>query len=203
MELCVTSSETFTIDERLEITLAKDLIRKNLRDLFEGLPIGYYEHFKTAILTGGAIGSVLRKETPNDWDMYLEQSSANNFMKKVLANTDNIQSSIMEQPHKYMRTQVDGLYVTAYATTFVNKLQVITGFDKTHRLEFDFVHCMPYFDMKTQKLHISKQQYRACKEKKLIKNPRVVKPEGEMHTSIKRVEKFLDKGWTIHNGVFE
>ncbi len=199
----MTSSETFTIDERLEITLAKDLIRKNLRDLFEGLPIGYYEHFKTAILTGGAIGSVLRKETPNDWDMYLEQSSANNFMKKVLANTDNIQASIMEQPHKYMRTQVDGLYVTAYATTFVNKLQVITGFDKTHRLEFDFVHCMPYFDMKTQKLHISKQQYRACKEKKLIKNPRVVKPEGEMHTSIKRVEKFLDKGWTIHNGVFE
>jgi hypothetical protein len=62
---------------------------------------------------------------------------------------------------------------------------------------------MPYFDMKTQKLHLSKQQYRACKEKKLIKNPRVVKPEGEMHTSIKRVEKFLDKGWTIHNGVFE
>jgi hypothetical protein len=199
----MSNNETFTIEERLEITLAKDLIRKNLRDLFEGLPIGYYEHFKTAILTGGAIGSVLRKETPNDWDMYLEQSSADNFMTKVLANTENIQSSIMEQPYKYMRTQVDGLYVTAYATTFVNKLQVITGFNKTHRLEFDFVHCMPYFDMKTQKLHISKQQYRACKEKKLIKNPRVVKPEGEMHTSIKRVEKFLDKGWTIHNGVFE
>jgi len=31
----------------------------------------------------------------------------------------------------------------------------------------------------------------------------VVKPAGEMHTSIKRVEKFLDRGWTIHNGVFE
>jgi len=191
-------NEVFTADERLHIQRVKEIIRAELRLHFESLPIRFYELFKTAILTGGAIGSILRDENPNDWDMYLEQSQADKFLDWVIKNGENIQECILEMPHKYTGTQVNGLYVTAYATTFKNKLQVITGFNKEHRLEFDFVHCMPYFDMETQKLHISKQQYTACMEKKLIKNPRVIKPAGEMHTSIKRVEKFLDNGWTIH-----
>lgn len=190
-------NEVFTANERLHIQRAKEIIRKELRDRLEGLPIAYYELFKTAILTGGAIGSILRDDNPNDWDVYLEQSQAAKFLDWVLKNAENIQDCILELPHKYTGTQVNGKYVTAYATTFVNKLQVITGFNKEHRLEFDFVHCMPYFDMETQKLHISKQQYKACMEKKLIKNPRVVKPAGEMITSTKRLEKFLDNGWTI------
>jgi hypothetical protein len=190
-------NEVFTADERLHIGRAKDIIRKELRLHFEALPIKYYELFKTSILTGGAIGSILRDDNPNDWDMYLEQSQADKFLDWVTKNAENIQDCILEMPHKYHSSHVQGKYVTAYATTFKNKLQVITGFNKDHRLEFDFVHCMPYFDMKTQKLHISKQQYKACMEKMLIKNERVQKAPGEMWTPKKRLEKFLDNGWRL------
>lgn len=190
-------NEAFLPNERIHIERAKEVIRKELRLHFESLPISYYELFKTAILTGGAIGSILRDENPNDWDVYLTADNATKFREKVERNDDNIQDCILEMPHKYQSTHVNGKYVTVYATTFKNKLQVITGFNKEHRLEFDFIHCMPYLDMETQKLHISKQQYQACMEKKLIKNPRVVKQPGELFTPKKRLEKFLDNGWTI------
>lgn len=190
-------NEVFTANERLHIERAKEIIRKELRLHIEALPISYYELFKTSILTGGAIGSILRAETPNDWDMYLAVPNCGKFLDRVIENKDNIQDCILELPHQYTSSHVNGKYVTAYATTFKNKLQVITGFNKEHRLEFDFVHCMPYFDMETQKLHISKQQYKACLEKMLIKNDRVQKAPGEMWTPKKRLEKFLDNGWKL------
>jgi hypothetical protein len=88
-------------------------------------------------------------------------------------------------------TNVDGKLVTANAITFKNGLQVIIKADKTHRDTFDFVHCMPYFDMKTQQLFISRLQYDAIKNKQLIENPKF--PQFSQH----RTDKFLKRGWTI------
>ena len=82
--------------------------------------------------------------------------------------------------------------VTPNAITFKNGLQVITMTGKEHRETFDFVHCMPYFDMATQQLFISRQQYDAIKNKKLIKNPKHTN-----HLSMERVQKFIDRGWSF------
>jgi hypothetical protein len=87
--------------------------------------------------------------------------------------------------------KVRGKVVTANAVTFKNGLQVITHTCKAHREAFDFIHCMPYFDMKTQQLFISRRQYDAIKNKKLIKNAEF--PHAKGH----RTEKFLERGWSI------
>jgi hypothetical protein len=57
------------------------------------------------------------------------------------------------------------------------------------RSKFDFVHCMPWYDLNTQKLHISEAQFNSIKTKTLVYNL-----AGE---SIKeqRVKKYVDKGW--------
>jgi hypothetical protein len=51
---------------------------------------------------------------------------------------------------------------------------------------------MPYFDMATQQLFISRAQYDAIKNKTLIKNPK-----HQPAINGRRAEKFLERGWTI------
>jgi hypothetical protein len=51
---------------------------------------------------------------------------------------------------------------------------------------------MPYFDMATQQLFISRQQYDAIKSKKLIKNPKHQQPMSQ-----RRIDKFMERGWNF------
>jgi hypothetical protein len=50
---------------------------------------------------------------------------------------------------------------------------------------------MPYFDMATQQLFISRAQYDSIKQKKLVKNP-----AHKQELSAHRIDKFLERGWT-------
>ena len=91
---------------------------------------------------------------------------------------------------KYMETLVDGKLVTVNATTFDNDIQVITLGTVAMRETFDFVHCMPWMDLYSSKLHISKKQYNLIKKKHLIKNP-----DCSLSLSDKRMSKYVNKGW--------
>jgi hypothetical protein len=51
---------------------------------------------------------------------------------------------------------------------------------------------MPYFDMATQQLFISRAQYDSIKQKKLVKNP-----AHNQELSSRRIDKFLERGWSI------
>ena len=75
--------------------------------------------------------------------------------------------------------------------TFKNKLEVITRTCKGNRETLEFIHCRPYFEMATQQLFISRAQYDCIKQKKLVKNP-----AHNQELSSRRIDKFLDRGWT-------
>ena len=183
---------TFTDTERQEIESVKDTVQKKLRQLLSDIPVETYPYFKESILSGGCFASLFNNETPNDWDVYLRDSvTISRFESFVMSDTPTL-NEVADVTSGYMTiTNVDGKLVTANAITFKNGLQVIIKADKKHRDTFDFVHCMPYFDMKTQQLFISRRQYDAIKNKQLIKNPKFP------HQKQFRTEKFLERGWSI------
>lgn len=186
-------TSVFTDAERAEIASVKDIAQRKLRELLADLPVENFPFFKDCILTGGCFASLFLDEEVHDWDVYLKDSvTASQFESFVMSDTLTL-NEVAGVTSGYMTTtKVDGKLVTANAITFKNGLQVITRIDKKHRQTFDFVHTMPYFDMKTQQLFISRQQYDAIKNKQLIVNPKHLVLVNQW-----RADKFMSKGWSF------
>jgi ABC-type antimicrobial peptide transport system permease subunit len=162
----------------------------NLNILFGGIPRELEGFLRDkAILTGGAISSLMHNETPKDYDLYLEDKNDIMFFKQFVNEMDK--EFIQDADEKYVEVQVEGKLVTANATTFKNGLQVITLATADSRNTFDFVHCMPWYKISNHTLYISKRQYNAILNKHLIKNPH----PNAFALSNKRIKKYKDKGW--------
>lgn len=184
----------FTDAERVEIGSVKDMAQQKLRLLIADLPVDSFPLFKDCILTGGCFASLFLNEEVHDWDVYLKDSvTAERFESFVMSDTPTLNELLAGVTSGYMTTtKVDGKLVTANAITFKNGLQVITRTGKEQRETFDFVHTMPYFDMKTQQLFISHQQYDAIKSKTLIVNPKHLVLVNQW-----RADKFMTRGWSF------
>ena len=184
---------TFTDAERAEIASVKDMVQQKLRLLLADLPVDNFPFFKECILTGGCFASLFLDEEVHDWDVYLKDSvTADRFESFVISDTPTL-NEVAGVTYGYtLITKVGGKLITANAITFKNGLQVITRTGKEHRETFDFVHTMPYFDMKTQQLFISRQQYDAIKSKTLIVNPKHLVLVNQW-----RADKFMTRGWSF------
>lgn len=149
----------------------------------------FYEH---GIITGGCIASLFHNESVNDIDVYAKSTKLMTIIKDhIIINGDNIKSS-KGYPADIAVTPRP--LVTDNAVTLTNDVQFIyLGTAEECRKKFDFVHCMPWYDIQTQKLYISEAQYLAIESKTLVANI-----SGE---SIKerRVEKYAKKGWNTKN----
>ena len=183
----------FTDTEQLEIVKVRDQVQLKLRELIADLPTASYPNFKDMILTGGCFASLFHNEEPNDWDVYLRDiDTAQEFDSLVLFDKGLMELVKDVNPAYRTATKVSGKVITENAVSFKNGLQVITNNDKTGRKSFDFIHCMPYFDMATQKLFISRLQYDCIKMKKLVKNPDHAPSLNQI-----RIEKFISRGWNL------
>jgi hypothetical protein len=182
--LALKDIETDHIQEIKKVLFAK------LNLLFSGLPseLGGFLRDK-AVLTGGAISSLMHNETPKDYDLYLNNSNDIMHFKQYVHGMDK--NFIEDADEKYVEVQVKGKLVTANATTFRNGLQVITILTADSRSTFDFVHCMPWYKISNNTLYISKKQYNAIINKQLIKNEH----KNAYALSNKRIEKYTSKGW--------
>ena len=186
------SSEVFSDIERVDIEVVKFAIKTRLRIMMAELPAPYTRMFKNGILTGGAIASLFRGEEPNDWDIYLEtQLLSNQFLDRVMKGLDGIENVISDiNPNYNVTTLLNGKVVTERAVTFRNKLQVIVMTDRTSRDTFDFLHCMPYFEFGSGNFYISRAQYDAIKESKLVQNPKFTD-----QPDVRRLQKLIARGW--------
>lgn len=151
-----------------------------------------------SILSGGAIPSLMNNEKPNDYDLYLNDIKHIEVFKKYVQDMDDMDQSLLEDVNaKYLDATVSGKLVTANATTFKNKIQVITLHTANARTTFDFVHCMPWYDLSKNLLYISEKQYNIIKSKTLIKNEH----SNAYHLSQKRLDKFFERGWRFENSL--
>ncbi len=144
-----------------------------------------------AILTGGAICTLYHGEQPKDWDLYLSDDAAIQSFKTYITADAHFQKQVKDINPKYMiDTEVEGKMITSNAVTFHNNVQVITMATKSFRDTFDYIHCMPWYDIKNDVLYMSTQQYNAIKNKKLIVNPKAANPP-----TAHRIQKYKERGW--------
>lgn len=145
--------------------------------------------FNDGIITGGCIASLFHGEPVNDIDVYAKTSSSMRIIKDhIILNGNNIKTTkgypadIVDAPARPL--------VTDNAVTLTNDVQfVYLGTADECRKNFDFIHCMPWFDIRSQKLFISEAQYAAIQTKTLFANI-----SGE-RIKQRRVDKYAAKGW--------
>jgi hypothetical protein len=176
--------------QRVKRTINEELMLKRVPAL------GHEMHrwiFESTILTGGAISSLILNEEVNDWDLYIKDpKSIAKFSQHIM--DENNQLDVKEINPKYMAdTEVEGKLITAHATTFKNNVQVITMGAADMRKTFDYIHCMPWYDIVENKLYISEYQYNVIIEKRLVRNPDCVNQSTK--NRIHRAQKFIDRGW--------
>jgi hypothetical protein len=142
--------------------------------------------YDSCIITGGCISSLYFGEKVNDIDLYAKDSKKLSTVQKLIIEI----GEHIKEVKGYSLTNADNKLITNNAITLKNDVQFITIADaETCRKQFDFIHCMPWFDIKTQKLHISESQFNSIKNRQLVPNisGETVKPY--------RLQKYLDKGW--------
>jgi hypothetical protein len=144
--------------------------------------------YDNCIITGGCIASLFHGENVNDIDVYAKTKKAMTSIKDyIIASGKNIKSGSSYKLNGDISTRP---LVTENAVTLTNDVQFIyLGTADVCRANFDFVHCMPWYDIQTQKLYISEAQFTSIKNKRLVYNL-----TGE---SIKdrRIQKYIAKGW--------
>lgn len=187
---------SFEINEQQFIHGVKDHMEKDLAALFYNMPAALTSFIcENCILTGGMSASYFDGDAPNDYDFYFKNAL------DILAFKDMVKQNYLElvsdMNEKYMETEVNGKSITVNAITFKNKVQVIILESAAIRHKFDFIHCMPYYDLKKYQYYISKEQFNSLREKKLVVNPLRHMLNPHHPTFIKRVQKYEARGWKL------
>lgn len=181
--------QMFNDNEKMDVITVKERLIDQLSSRLDKFPADLMALLRdNAILTGGASSSTFHNEEVNDYDLYLMDSKAITTFE-IMRKMPDINALIEDVNPKYNSVSINGKLITANATTFKNKIQVITMATAEARKKFDYVHCMPYLSLSTRNFYISKQQYDAIKGKKLVINPNADRVDDH------RKMKFVEKGW--------
>lgn len=181
----------FTKSEEDHIIHAKN----DIRDYVKSYKERYYPNMPwvSIFLSGGAITSILRNEKINDFDFYFKTELSKKIGTETLVLMYN--DRIKEYDPKYAAgTNQSGKLMTNNAVTMFDGAQFITcryGQPAEIKLSFDFIHCCPHYDIDKDQLYISKAQYDAIMNKKLVYCDPV-----KMAKSF-RLHKFIDRGWVL------
>ena len=188
--------EGFTPAEREHVQTVKQTLIRKLYDPITGLLSVPFSNDNTSFadiarsdlfLSGGAIASLLQGDEPKDLDIYSHVSLDGLFKTKLIdEHFDDIDNA-------YGESEVDGKIVTPNVITMKKGVKFIlmqSGTPAQIKKTFDYVHCTPHFSFADNKLYISKKQYDACVNKKLIVNN---------HTAVsnRRIEKFKQRGYIL------
>lgn len=157
---------------------------------------------ENCIITGGAIASCFHSEKINDIDLYAKDQTSLNALKSYIL--ESMKADIKEMKRYDIEDANDPIppakthMITNNAVTMKGDLQfVYLGTADQCRLKFDFIHCMPWFDIKTQKLYISRDQYDSIAMKRLILNS-----VGEP-AKFRRIDKYTKRGWGIDRVLYD
>lgn len=177
----------FTETEVANIVYVKNKLKSLIKGFVEELgPVVEKEKF---FVSGGCIASLLQGDTVKDIDVWCRDE---NVMAQTIKWYEKIQPyRIAVFESKYRDAPVGAKMITENAVTLSDGIQLIrrqSGEVKDILDTFDYVHCKPYYDLKDDKLYISKEQYLLCINKVLkVNNPLAVKEY--------RTEKFLRRGY--------
>lgn len=166
---------------------------------------------RNIIVTGGCIASMLLREKVNDYDIYFrDRELADQVYKYYKGKTDLTSNDRPYRPEDGEENVVSEedqesksykpVFFTKNAITLTGRMQIIMRFvgepDEIHD-NFDFVHCMNYWDSKDRKTTLRKDALEALLTRELTY-------VGSLFPlcSIIRTRKFIQRGWTINAGQY-
>lgn len=178
----------FSEQDKTELLQLKSRIlqyyNKRMNELKDTLVTSVF--FDNCIITGGCISALYFGEQVNDIDLYAKSAPKIKVVSDLLTTI----GTHIKEVKGYSLTDDPSKLVTKNAITLTNDVQFITlGDAEACRSQFDFIHCMPWLDIKTQKLYISESQFNSIKTRTLYHNG-----HGEKLKEY-RLQKYLDKGW--------
>lgn len=179
----------FTEQEIKHIKMVKSTIQKYI-DILRTTEWWNGNFDNDMYLTGGAIASLLQDEKPKDWDFYCKDLKSNDHLAHWLKTIGNDHIADVDEKYKEVQGK-NGKMITANAITMNNGASFITmlvGSPNDVRKTFDYVHCLPYYELATDTLYISKLQYDCCKNKLLAVN-------NEKSVKFYRESKFIHRGY--------
>lgn len=174
----------------------KEKIERALDNVLIHYPSGLYNRImQNCVLSGSSISSLYHNEPVKDYDIWCKDVNALTTMTKEIP--EKYSSHIKEYSERDSYGNLTGKkqnekVITNNAITMLHEVQLIilSTYDIS-RKKFDFVHCMPYYDLKEKKFYISQQQMNCIMEKKLLVNPTGNNPAQW------RIEKFKSRGWSF------
>ena len=181
-----------------EVKTLKTDIKMRIESVFNQLQ-NPTQHFLTSwcYLSGGSISSIYHNEEVKDYDLWCIDSTN---IESLTEHLNSIDCSELDNVNDYsnLSSFVNGKVTTDNAITLQNGIQFIkiANYEKC-RASFDFIHCMPYYDLKNQKLVISYNQWKSIREKRLVMNPAVMaKLTQPINHTEPRFKKYKERGWS-------
>ena len=195
---------TFSIAEKTKILRLKSELTAQFSVKMSAISDSLFQSqvSNNCIITGGAIASCFHSEKINDFDLYAKDQPSLNalkayileYMHKDIKEMKKYELEVANDPIPPAKTHM----ITNNAVTMKGDIQfVYLGTVDQCRQKFDFIHCMPWFDIKTQKLYISRDQYDSIATKMLIRNPH------SENVKFRRVDKYINRGWGIDKNVYK
>ena len=174
----------------------KEKVEQAISNVLILYPTGLYHRIiSNCVLSGSSISSLYHSEPVKDFDLWCKDIHVLSTMEKEIP--EKYSNQIMEYDEKDSYGNLTGKkqnqkIITNNAITMTGKVQLITlsTYDIL-RKQFDFVHCMPYYDLSEKKFYISPHQLECIAKKKLELNPDAKKPLEW------RIEKFKNRGWAF------
>lgn len=192
----------------------KEHLRNKVDEWIKTLPFELRMDVLTScFVSGGSIVSLLLGDTVNDYDIYFTKEEtalkvASHYARdKVTEITSapgtvsiSVRSSGIWLNDKEELQPYEPKCITGNAISLNDKVQLITKFvgtpDEVHK-NFDFVHCMCYYDPFGDNLVIPTDAALSMMTKEL-------KYRGSLYplASVIRTRKFIKRGWSINAGQY-
>ena len=186
----------FKDSEKEQILWMKETIKKNLQEF--NMTIAKLGHATKSsyFVSGGCFASLLQGEIPKDYDIYFYSKELAEPIINLFTKDPSYMNEVEDVPDKYRDVAgADGKWITENAVTLKNHLQLIIkhyGSPEEIRKTFDFVHCMPYYDLWDDRLYISRRQYDCCVNK-------ILEINNSTNLTTWRENKFKERGYKYGN----
>lgn len=169
------SPKDFLPEEKNNIINAKGFLKLKLLNFkltVEKLGVKYKHSY---FVSGGCVASWLQGESPKDVDVYFIDEDLAKRVIELYTNDPSYMNEVAVFNEKYreIKGHPGGMCITENAVSLKDGIQLIIkhyGEPKELRKTFDFVHCMPYYDSRDDRLYISREQYNCCVNKTLVIN---------------------------------
>ena len=147
---------------------------------------------ENVLVAGGSIGSLIRNETPNDYDLFFRNQETVNLISNYYQQYDNSGNFRI-------------ITITENAVTFENGIQLVLKYSgdlKQLWNNFDFRHTKIGFDYRTKQIQYDNQAVLDSINNKQLFYEAFNRDLKNLDLTLNRVIKRINEGWSVNTSSY-